>query len=165
MKRSKSKSSLSSQENVWDYPRPPAIEQTSRRLQVSYRGRTIADTVRGYRVLETSHPPGYYLPPRDVITRYLIPSDHRSHCEWKGEASYFHISDGEHIVHNAVWTYLRPSSPYLSISGYFAFYPHLVNACFVDAERVLAQEGGFYGGWITREINGPYKGGAGTQGW
>lgn len=159
MKRPEAKYDRSPQENVWDYPRPPAIERTYRHLQVTYRGRTIADTVRGYRILETSHPPGYYFPPQDVVTRYLIPSDRRTHCEWKGAASYFNISDGDHTVQNAVWTYLHPSSPYGSITGFFAFYPQLVDACFVDGERVIAQQGGFYGGWITPEIIGPYKGG------
>jgi len=153
------------QESVWDYPRPPRIERTDRHIEIVFGGRKIVDTRRAYRFLETSHPPTYYIPPQDVDASALTPSPGTSYCEWKGRANYFDVSAGDRHVDHAAWTYVDPKEPYGEIAGYFAFYPGLMDRCLVDGERVQAQAGDFYGGWITKDIAGPFKGGLGTQGW
>jgi uncharacterized protein (DUF427 family) len=154
-----------SKESVWDYPRPPRVEPSVRHVVVEYAGITIADTRRAARVLETSHPPVYYIPPDDVAMRYLTLGDRHTFCEFKGVASYYNLAVGERRVAEAAWTYLEPSLGYESIRGYLAFYPGKVDACFVDEEKVRVQAGGFYGGWITTDIVGPFKGEPGTEGW
>jgi uncharacterized protein (DUF427 family) len=153
------------EESVWDYPRPPALERTSSRLRVEFAGVTIADTTNGYRVLETSQPPAYYLPPADVAMEHLVATSHRTFCEWKGQAHYYSVVVGGDEATNAVWSYSRPTTPFLPVKDYLAFYPQHMDACFVDGEQVQANEGGFYGGWITSKIIGPFKGGAGSAGW
>ncbi len=153
------------QESVWDYPRPPRVEPTSRRVRVVFGGVTIADTHRALRVLETSHPPTYYIPPDDIRMEYLTPTGKRSFCEFKGSAGYYTVQVGEKRAEHAAWSYARPSSGYEAIAGYVAFYPSRMDACYVDDEQVVAQEGDFYGGWITSDIVGPFKGGPGTWGW
>jgi uncharacterized protein (DUF427 family) len=153
------------QESVWDYPRPPRVEPTSRRVRVVFGGVTIADTRRALRVLETSHPPTYYIPPDDIRMEYLTPTGRRSFCEFKGSASYYTVQVGEKRADHAAWAYARPSPGYEAIAGYVAFYPSRMDACYVDDEQVVAQEGDFYGGWITSDIVGPFKGGPGTWGW
>jgi uncharacterized protein (DUF427 family) len=152
-------------ESVWDYPRPPRLEASPRHLQVLYAGRIIADTTAGYRVLETSHPPTYYFPPADVDEAVLVPEPTRSHCEFKGEARYWSLRAGPHFSRTAVWAYMDPTPAFAAIGGYYCFYPGRVDACFVDGERVRSQAGDFYGGWITGDIAGPFKGGPGTTGW
>lgn len=153
------------QESVWDYPRPPRVEDSSKHVQVVLNGVTIADTHHARRVLETSHPPVYYIPMDDVKTEYLAPSRHRTYCEFKGAASYYSITVGEVTVPDSAWTYEHPAPGYEALRGYLAFYPQRMEACYVEGERVQAQEGDFYGGWITAEIVGPFKGGPGTTGW
>lgn len=153
------------QESVWDYPRPPRVEDSSKHVQVVLNGVTIADTHRARRVLETSHPPVYYIPLDDVKTEYLAPSRHRTYCEFKGAASYYSITAGEVTVPDGAWTYEHPAPGYEALRGYLAFYPQRMEACYVEGERVQAQDGDFYGGWITAEIVGPFKGGPGTMGW
>lgn len=153
------------QESVWDYPRPPALEPTDAHLVVVLGGTTIADTRRGYRVLETSHPPNYYFPPEDVLSGALVPTDGASCCEWKGQARYYTVRGGDRVEPAAAWAYDQPDPRFAPIAGYVAFYPARMDACFVDDERVVAQDGGFYGGWITSRIVGPFKGGPGTRGW
>ena len=153
------------QESVWDYPRPPRLERSSRHLEVFYNGRIIADTKRAYRILETSHPPVYYFPPQDIDTRFFHPSPGTSYCEWKGQASYVAVSFGGKCTDHAAWTYENPKDPYQDIAGYYAFYPGLMDRCLVDGEVVKAQAGDFYGGWITRDIVGPFKGGPGSRRW
>jgi len=152
-------------ESVWDYPRPPRVEQSSRQIGVVFNNTTIAETNRAVRVIETSHPPVYCIPPGDVRQQFLSRSDHESHCEFKGLATYYTLKVGERVAVNAAWSYHNPSSGYESIKDYIAFYPARVDACYVDGERVQAQEGDFYGGWITSDIEGPFKGGPGTAGW
>jgi len=146
------------QESVWDYPRPPRCESSSRRIKVVYGGVTIAESSRSVRVVETSHPPVYYLPPDDVADGVLVPTERISICEWKGAARYFHVMAGDFTAENAAWTYSQPTKAFESIQDYVAFYAHLMDACFVDDERVQAQLGGFYGGWVTSDIAGPFKG-------
>ena len=152
-------------ESVWDYPRPPRVEPSSRQVRVVFNDTTIAETNRAVRILETSHPPVYYIPPRDVKQQFLSRSDHYSRCEFKGLATYYNLKVGGKVSTNAAWSYHNPFAGYESIKGYIAFYPGRVDACYVDKERVQAQEGDFYGGWITSDIEGPFKGGAGTAGW
>lgn len=153
------------QESVWDYPRPPRIEATDRHIQVIVNGVVIADTRRAVRVLETSHPPVYYIPPEDVQMQYLSAGHESSVCEWKGQAGYYNLSVDGKTIPQAAWYYARPTPEFASIAGYVAFYPGKMDACLVDDERVQAQPGDFYGGWITADIVGPFKGDPGTRGW
>ena len=153
------------QESVWDYPRPPRVEETAQHVKVVFNGEVIADTRRSRRVLETSHPPVYYIPAEDIRMEYLIETDRRTWCEWKGQAGYYSLSVGGRRVENAAWFYSNPAPGYEAIQGHIAFYPGKMDACYVDGERVQAQPGDFYGGWITSDVVGPFKGGAGTVGW
>ena len=153
------------QESAWDYPRPPALEPVHAHLEVVLGGVTIADTHRAFRVLETSHPPNYYLPPDDVLDGALVRVDGSSFCEWKGRAHYFDVHAGDQVAPRAAWGYDAPNERFEVMRGYVAFYPDLMDACFVDGERVTPQDGGFYGGWITSMVVGPFKGGPGTRGW
>ena len=153
------------QESVWDYPRPPRLEKVTVRLRVIFCGQTIADTTSGYRVLETSHPPVYYIPPDDIAQQYLQGAPGSSWCEFKGHARYWSLNVDGRAAENAAWSYPTPSAAFSDIAGYLAFYASRVDQCWVDDERVQPQEGDFYGGWITSRIVGPFKGGAGTRGW
>jgi uncharacterized protein (DUF427 family) len=150
---------------VWDYPRPPRVEPSGRHIQVVFNGVTIADTRRAVRVLETSHPPVYYIPPEDIRMELLEASPRSSFCEFKGSASYYTVTVDGASAESAAWFYSRPTPGFESIRNYVAFYPSRMEACYVDGERVIAQPGDFYGGWITRDIVGPFKGGPGTIGW
>jgi len=154
-------------ESVWDYPRPPRLEPVSRRLCVVLGGTVIAETTRGHRVLETSHPPVYYFPAKDVAEGTLTPSGgRRSRCEWKGVADYLDVFGGGGVLRErAAWTYRDPTQPFEPIRNAVAFYPAEMDECTVDGEIVSPQPGGFYGGWITKDIAGPFKGGPGTGGW
>ena len=153
------------QESVWDYPRPPRLEPTGRHIQVYFNGELIADTRRAKRVLETSHPPVYYIPPEDVRSEYLQPGEGRSWCEWKGEAGYYDVVVGERRATNAAWYYPRPTPAFRDLRDHVAFYPGPMDRCLVDGEVVRPQPGSFYGGWITDDVVGPFKGEAGTTGW
>ncbi len=148
-------------ESVWNYPRPPRVEPSGKRVRVVLGGTVIADTARAHRVLETSHPPVYYVPLEDVAPGLLEPSRGRTtFCEWKGAASYFDAIGGDgRRVERAAWTYHDPSPGFEAIRDAVAFYPGPMDECTLDGERVEAQEGGFYGGWITSEIEGPFNGG------
>ncbi len=153
------------QESVWDYPRPPRLEDTSKHVRVVFNGEVIADSHRAKRVLETSHPPVYYIPLADIKTEYLHTSAHTSFCEFKGMAKYYSLEvNGQHLA-KAGWYYPEPTQAFAALKDYVAFYPSKMEACYVADEKVLAQEGDFYGGWITQDIVGPFKGGAGTWGW
>jgi uncharacterized protein (DUF427 family) len=153
------------QESVWDYPRPPRLEKVDKQIQVIFDGQTIADTKRAYRVLETSHPPVYYLPPADIQMQYLQVTERGSYCEWKGNALYYHVRGKERHVENAAWTYPSPTKNFQPIANYIAFYAQYMDACYVDRELVTPQPGEFYGGWITENIVGPFKGSPGSWGW
>lgn len=152
-------------ESVWDYPRPPRVEPVEQRLWVVLNGVTLADTRNGKRVLETSHPPVYYLPSQDVRMELLMPTQAMSFCEWKGVAQYYDAIIDDHRTARAAWTYPEPSEAFRDIQHHLAFYAHLMDACFVGDERARPQAGSFYGGWITDAIAGPFKGGSGTEGW
>ncbi len=147
------------QESVWDYPRPPRLERSHRHVRVELGGEVIAETDRAYRVLETSHPPTYYIPPEDVRTELLQESDRTTYCEFKGRAEYFDVRVDGRVVQNAAWAYPDPTADFEPLADYLAFYPAKMDRCTVDGEEVSAQGGGFYGGWITSDVTGPFKGG------
>jgi uncharacterized protein (DUF427 family) len=153
------------QESVWDYPRPPRVEPCAAHLVVELGGAVVAETTHGWRVLETSTPPTFYFPPPDVVVAHLTPTPTRTFCEWKGEASYLTVTVGDRVAVDAAWTYHTPSTAYSVIADHVAFYPQLMDACFVDGERVQAGDGSFYGGWITSSVVGPFKGAPGTLDW
>lgn len=148
-------------ESVWDYPRPPRIESDSRRVLVRQGERLLADSGRAVRILETASPPTFYLPPEDVRQELLEASPGQSYCEWKGAARYWRVKGAAAAQ---AWSYPDPTAPFRAIAGFLSFYPGLVE-CYVDGERVRAQPGSFYGGWVTDEIVGPFKGPAGTSHW
>jgi uncharacterized protein (DUF427 family) len=152
------------QESVWDYPRPPRVVADTREVVVSALGMEIARTRAALRVLETSHPPTFYLPRNDVKMAYLVPAGGGSRCEWKGEASYFDIVVAEQRLARVAWSYERPFDDAAPLAGHLAFYASHVEAT-VGGQRVLAQPGRFYGGWITPELAGPFKGEPGSEGW
>ncbi len=153
------------QESVWDYPRPPKLERTAKRLEVIFEGVRIADTHRGYRVLETSHPPVYYLPPDDIATEYLREAGGGSYCEWKGRARYWDVVVGEAVAERVAWSYPDPTPRFASLKDHLAFYAGPMDECRVEGEPVTPQPGGFYGGWVTADLVGPFKGIPGSRGW
>lgn len=152
-------------ESVWDYPRPPRLEHAHRHLRIVFAGETVADSRRAWRVLETSHPPVYYLPPADIRMEWLSPASGSSLCEFKGEAVYWTLAVHGRRAQRAAWSYPRPARGFEGLKDHLAFYAGRVDACFVDGERVVAQPGDFYGGWITSDLVGPFKGGPGSRGW
>lgn len=153
------------QESVWNYPRPPRLEPTSEWVEVVFNDQLIAKSQSCYRVLETSHPPVYYIPPADIQLQYLQPSPRTSFCEFKGSAHYWTVQVGSQIAIDAAWSYPDPSPTFLPLRDYLAFYPSRMQECRVDGELVQPQPGVFYGGWITRRVVGPFKGGPGSWGW
>ena len=153
-------------ESVWEYPRPPALVPCRRRVRIELGGVVIADSTAALRVLEPSHPPTVYVPPGDVVTGALRPVRGRgSFCEWKGKAQYHDVVGGKRVEAAAAWAYAEPVSRYAALKDHVAFYPSRMDACWLDDERVESQEGDFYGGWVTAELEGPFKGGPGTLGW
>ncbi len=153
------------QESVWNYPRPAILQDTNKHLKIIVNGIVLAETTKGKRVLETSHPPGYYIPAEDIKLEHLIATSKKSYCEWKGVCEYYDVSVGDKYIHNAAWKYIQPSPNFQSIQEYYSFYPGLMDACYVNDELVIPQAGNFYGGWITSDIVGPFKGEPGTWGW
>ena len=153
------------QESVWDYPRPPRLEPTRARLRIVHAGRTVADTVNGLRLLETSHPPGYYIPPGDIDMALLVRGRGSSFCEWKGHAVYWDVVIGGLRLAAVGWSYPEPSAGYAALRDHIAFYAAPFDNVFVDGEQVRPQPGGFYGGWITSKVAGPFKGVDGSRFW
>lgn len=153
------------QESVWDYPRPPAIEVVHQQLRIVHNKQLIADAQSGYRVLETSHPPTYYLPISAFAEGVLVPTEKQSFCEFKGMAIYYHLKVGDKLIQNAAWGYPQPVERFADLKDHVSVYASKVAECYVGGERVQPQEGDFYGGWITSKVVGPFKGGAGTWGW
>ena len=153
------------QESVWDYPRPPRMESTDRRIEVIFAGEVIADTRRAFRVLETSHPPTYYLPPQDVRMDLLHQAGEGSTCEWKGRARYWTLQVGDRVAERVAWSYSDPRAPFEALADHLAFYCGPMDECRVDGERATPQPGGFYGGWVTGDVVGPFKGIPGSWGW
>lgn len=153
------------QESVWDYPRPPRVEPFTLPIRVEFAEIVLAETDTSYRVLETSGPPVYYLPPHSVATHYLIPSSNTALCEWKGISRYWSIQVGERLSPNAAWSYPEPWEGYEQIRDHIAFNASRVDACYVGGERVRPQPGEYYGGWITSTVVGPFKGEPGSEQW
>jgi uncharacterized protein (DUF427 family) len=153
------------QESVWDYPRPPRLEREPRRIQVTFAGHVVADTTAAYRVLETSHPPTYYLPQDDFARGSLTPAAGSSYCEWKGTARYWDVLAGGRRAGRAGWSYPTPSPGFEPIADHVALYCALMDRCDVGGEAATPQPGGFYGGWVTSWVLGPFKGDPGTLGW
>lgn len=153
------------QESVWDYPRPPRIEKVARRVTIDFGGERIVDTDDVVRVLETSHPPVYYLPLDAFVDGALVAASGSSFCEFKGSARYFDVYGGRSLASGAAWTYPTPSPGYDLLRDRVAIYAGPMDACSIDGERVEPQPGGFYGGWVTEQIVGPFKGGPGSLGW
>ncbi len=153
------------QESVWDYPRPPRLDSTDKHVQIVFDGLTIADTRRAIRVLETSSPPVYYIPSVDIQMEHLQPTERRTVCEWKGHATNWTVTHDDRTAPNAAWSYPHPTAGFQAIVDHLAFYPGKMDACLVDGEPVRAQPGDFYGGWITPDIVGTFKGDPGSEGW
>ena len=153
------------QESVWDYPRPPRVEPSTREVVVVLGGAQVCRTSRALRVLETSHPPVWYLPVADWVPGALVPAGGSSYCEWKGVATYLDVVGGDRRAERAAWTYPDPVPEFRALRGTVAVYPGAMDACTVDGERVRPQAGGFYGGWVTGDVVGPFKGEPGTRGW
>ena len=146
-------------ERVSNYPRPPRLEPSHEHILVTALGETLVETDRSLRVLETFHPPTYYLPPEAMRSELIHPVGGRpSFCEWKGVASYFDVVVADRRLTRAVWTYSNPSERFSELAGWFALYPQMMDGCWVEGERVVPQQGGFYGGWITSRVEGPFKG-------
>ena len=156
---------MSEPESVWDYPRPPRVEPSTELVEIELGGVVVASTTGSWRVLETSHPPTYYLPRDAFVAGVLREAGGSTWCEWKGQASYFDLVSGDVVATRAAWTYATPTAGFEAIAGAIAVMPGLVDRCTVDGETVVAQEGGFYGGWITSRLVGPFKGAPGTMGW
>lgn len=155
----------SEQESVWDYPRPPRVEPVSQHISVTHQGVELVSTNQSVRVLETSHPPTYYIPIGDFADGVLVPVAGQTYCEFKGAASYFDLVVGNERIPRAAWTFISPTKGFEALSGKVALYASRVDSCKVGDEVVQAQEGDFYGGWITSNIVGPFKGAPGTLGW
>lgn len=153
------------QESVWDYPRPARLEDTNKLIKVICNGIILAETHRGKRVLETSHPPVYYIPAEDIKLEHLIETPKKNWCEWKGMYQYYDVSVGDQYIHYGAWRYFEPTPDFIPLITFYGFYANLMDACYVDNELVTPQPGDFYGGWITSEIVGPFKGEPGTWGW
>ena len=153
------------QESVWDYPRPPRVEPTDDLVVVELGGAVVAETTRALRVLETSQPPAFYLPPDDVDLTHLVATTGRTTCEWKGQAAYFDVVVDDLRAPAAAWTYRDPTPGFEAITDHIAFYAQKMDRCTVAGEVVQMMEGDFYGGWITSRVVGPFKGAPGTWGW
>lgn len=152
-------------ESVWDYPRPPAVEPSTARIEIVFGGAVIVSTSQSFRVLETSHPPVYYVARSSVVPGVLRPIDRRTFCEFKGVATYWDVVVDAAVAEAAAWSYPSPSPGYEELLDQVAFYPGRMGSCTVDGETVVAQPGDFYGGWITSAVTGPFKGSPGTGNW
>ncbi len=150
---------------MWDYPRPPRVDADPREVVVVLGGVEVCRTRGALRVLETSHPPTWYLPADDWAPGALVPADGSSYCEWKGVAGYLTVLGGGRRAEAAAWTYPDPDPAYRVLRGAVAVYPAAMDSCTVDGERVRPQAGGFYGGWVTDDVVGPFKGVPGSQYW
>lgn len=157
------------QESVWDFPRPPEVQDVAARLRVEWQGETIADTQAGRRIVETAGAPVYYFPPQDVFQDFLVESGHVTFCEWKGAAVHYDLRAGEARSAQAAFAYPDPlrdlGRGYEQVAGWFGFYAQRVDRVFVGEEEASPQPGGYYAGWVTSALTGPIKGGPGSQGW
>lgn len=156
---------LAGQESVWEYPRPPRVEASRERIRIVLGGELIVDTTDSVRVLETSHPPVYYLPRQAFSPGVLEAAAGSSYCEFKGTASFLNVRAGGSVAERAAWFYPTPTAGFEILADRVAVYPGRMDRCEVDGERVRPQAGSLYGGWITDRVVGPFKGGPETQGW
>lgn len=152
-------------ESVWDFPRPPRVETVPWRIRVVHGGEVIVDAPEVVRVLETSQAPAYYVAFEHIADEHLRPNTHRSFCEWKGIATYADVVVGDRVATRAAWSYGEPTPGFEAITGHWAFYAQSLDECWVDDERVLPNDGNFYGGWVTAQVQGPIKGAPGTLHW
>jgi len=154
------------EESVWSYPRPPRLEREPRTVQIDFGGGVVAHTRAAWRVLETSHPPVYYLPPSAFADGVLRPAPGESFCEWKGSARYWDVVGLDGLASGrAGWSYPNPTARFADIADHVAVYAERMDACYVGGEQVTPQPGRFYGGWVTSWVKGPFKGGPGSWGW
>ncbi len=153
------------QESVWRYPRPAIAQPGGRHIRIEHGGIVVADTNAAVRTIETSHPPSWYIPPDAITAGLLRASSRRSFCEWKGEACYWHLDIDGQTFRDVGWSYADPTPPFAILRDHVAFYAGPFDSCTVDGERVRPQPGGFYGGWITSDLAGPFKGVTGSMGW
>jgi uncharacterized protein (DUF427 family) len=153
------------QESVWDYPRPPAIGASDEEIIVILGGAEICETRTSWRILETGHPPTYYLPRSAFVAGSLRPARGTSFCEWKGFAWYLDVIGGGKIAPRAGWYYPQPKVRYSVIVDHVGLYTGAMDECLVDGERVVPQPGNYYGGWITSNVTGPFKGAPGSESW
>lgn len=153
------------QESVWHYPRPAIAKPCSAHIRIEHRGQVVAETRRSVRTLETSHPPSYYIPPEDIASDLLQRADGSSFCEWKGAAAYWDVVTEGVKLERVGWSYPNPSASFSMLRDYVAFYAQPFDRCEVNGETVTPQPGAFYGGWITSDLAGPFKGVPGSRGW
>jgi uncharacterized protein (DUF427 family) len=153
------------QESVWSYPRPAVAEASFAHILIEHAGVIVADTRASIRTLETSHPPSYYIPPKDIAPEALRRATGSSFCEWKGAAVYWDVVIGEILLPRVGWSYPNPSREFVLLRDHVAFYAGHFDRCTVDGEIVTPQPGDFYGGWITNNLAGPFKGVPGSRGW
>lgn len=153
------------QESVWSYPRPAIAEPSAARIVIEHGGVVIADTSASIRTLETSHPPSYYIPLADIAPGVLRRTEGGSFCEWKGAAVYWDAVVRDVVLPSVGWSYPDPSRSFVLLRDHVAFYAGPFDRCSVDGETVVPQPGGFYGGWITGALAGPFKGVPGSRGW
>jgi uncharacterized protein (DUF427 family) len=151
--------------SVWDFPRPPRLEPVAARVRIELAGQVIVDSMRAVRVCETASPPTYYVPRADITPGVLVAAPGTSFCEWKGRASYWSVRVGSRIVERAGWSYPSPTPAFAALADKVAFYARPFDACWVGGERATPQPGAFYGGWITPEVVGPFKGEPATSHW
>lgn len=156
---------LAGQVSVWSFPRPAIAEACEARVTIEHRGQMVADTIASVRTLETSHPPSYYIPPSDISPGLLRPAAGGSFCEWKGHAIYWDVVMGDLVLPKVGWSYPEPSRAFAALRDHVAFYAGPFDRCGVDGQVVVPQSGGFYGGWITPDLAGPFKGVPGSIGW
>lgn len=156
---------MSNKESVWDYPRPPALEHAHKHVRIVADGGLLAESTRPILVKETSHPPVYFLPPEDVYEVWLRRTQKTSFCEWKGQATYYDVVVGSRVLEAVAFVYHEPTERFRDIAGWYSFYAGPMESVLVDGQLVMPQEGGFYSGWITGELVGPFKGAPGSQGW
>ena len=153
------------QRSVWDFPRPAVAERCAAHCQIEHNGRIIADTRSSVRTFETSHPPSYYFPPDAVAPGVLRRAGGGSYCEWKGSALYWDVIIGDRVLPRVGWSYTDPTPPFAILRDHIAVYAAPFDRCAVDGETVIPQPGNFYGGWITPDLAGPFKGVPGSMGW
>ena len=153
------------QESIWDYPRLPKVELFTKNIRVKFAGKVIALTNKSYKVMETSSPPCYYISQENIEMEYLFKSAYKTLCEWKGIARYWSVRVGDKVSKNAAWSYPKPLEGFEQIKDHIAFFAGRVDGCYIDDEKVVPQAGDFYGGWITKNIVGPFKGESGTERW